>query len=373
MITIKPIIRNISSHTAAAVETRNLSLSYCNVGSLKNKTTSIYDFITHDSVDIMLISETWLLPEDDENTVYLNELVPSGYSITHAPRSNGQTGGGVGIISHNALTITFNRSSFKPKGRKFNQFEYLDCTVAYGKDQQSRFRLVVVYRPPPTAANKLRLSSFWIEWDVFLASFSTSSIELAIVGDLNFHVDLPEKSSSRKFESLLVENNLVQHIKCPTHSAGHTLDVLITRPESRFSHSDIKVHDPGFCNPSGIITLSYHLAISWSYPCIKPKHPAKLISYRKLENICHDTFIKDFQETNLSVMLNSCKNVDDMVSTFSEVTLKLVDKHAPVLTKTIIDRPSTRWYTPSLNVQKRQKQSSQTSGFFRNSGFFAFT
>ena len=51
----------------------NLSVSYWNTGSIKNKTFGIRDYIISEDVDIMALTETWLYADEEENATYINE------------------------------------------------------------------------------------------------------------------------------------------------------------------------------------------------------------------------------------------------------------------------------------------------------------
>jgi len=50
-----------------------------------------------------------------------------------------------------------------------------------------------------------------------------------ILGDFNIHVDDVTNSSASKLSDILANHSLLQHVKSPTHSDGHILDLLITR------------------------------------------------------------------------------------------------------------------------------------------------
>ena len=150
---------------------RNLQLAYINIGSMKNKTTGIYDFLAQDKTDILALTETWLLANEEENHVCINAALPTGFSIEHCPRKDGRTGGGVALIYRDALKVTIKGSSYI--SRKFDQFEYLDCKVKLTNDERSSIRIVVLYRPPPTKVNKLKLKLFWRDWIRFLPKYSS--------------------------------------------------------------------------------------------------------------------------------------------------------------------------------------------------------
>ena len=52
-----------------------------------------------------------------------------------------------------------------------------------------------------------------------------------IAGDFNIHVDDESDVHAGKLMDLLSCHNLRQHVTCPTHVQGHTLDLLITRDD----------------------------------------------------------------------------------------------------------------------------------------------
>ncbi len=91
-------------------------------------------------------------------------------------------------------------------------------------------RLGIVYRPPPSKDNKLKTSTFFEEWSVFLEKYATCTTfsDMIIMGDVIFHLDTICNSDTRRFNDILEAHGLKQHVKEPTHLRGHTFDVVIT-------------------------------------------------------------------------------------------------------------------------------------------------
>ena len=259
---------------------------------------------------------------------------------------------GVGIIFRKSFNLTIKRSSLNRQ----TQFEYLDCVISYGKDHRIQFRLIVVYRPPPTKVNKLRLSRFWKDWLAFLEPLASLTIDLCIVGDLNFHLEDPTQPSTVRFQKILEEVDLVQHITLPTHTAGHILDVLITRKQTEFQTSSHIVHDPGFINDSGVATTCYHFTISWSLLHTKPKPTHNSFTFRKIEGVDREAFSKDLLELQLFTQLSKLTDTGSMVEVFNNSVLSVLDKHAPNISRSVTVRPDTTWYTFDIQEQKRRKR-----------------
>ena len=74
--------RNKESHTLLAVkplvQSKHLNFVCLNIRSLKNKTTSLFDFLVSQNLDVIALTETWLCNGDN---IILNELLPPGYDM----------------------------------------------------------------------------------------------------------------------------------------------------------------------------------------------------------------------------------------------------------------------------------------------------
>ena len=103
-------------------------------------------------------------------------------------------------------------------------FEHMQLLIkSFGK----WIRVIVVYRPPPSATNKLTTSLFLSEFITLLENLSITSGELLILGDFNLHVDKPSDPDASQFFNLLYAFGLTQHVRESTHTHGHTLDLAM--------------------------------------------------------------------------------------------------------------------------------------------------
>ncbi|VDI51143.1 MFS transporter, FHS family, Na+ dependent glucose transporter 1 [Mytilus galloprovincialis] len=229
----------------------------------------------------------------------------------------------------------------------------LECNVVVLKNC---FRLCVIYRPPPSRTNKLKNSTFFEEWSEFLDRLVVTPEELVITGDLNFHLDNKNNCDTRKFQETLRDHGLVQHVRGPTHNHGHTLDVVITRENSLILKTVPSVQDPSLCdrkgNPSGD-----HLALFSALEISKPPRERKEVTYRKLRNISTDDIIHDL--VNSEIFQNQERPLEDLVNLYSTELSSILDKHAPLISKNLILRPNTEWYTDDLRVAKRNRRKAE--------------
>ena len=336
------------------------SVRFCswNAGSVKNKTTGIKEFILDSDIDVLALVETWLFEDnmkENENTVYLNQMVPKGYLVNLCSRPGTRTGGGICIIYKETFNLSVKDSSNRNK--RYKQFEFLDCLIRLTSDPRSIIRLVVVYRPPPSRANGLKVKLFWPEWFKFLNSFNDQCHEITIVGDLNFHLDDPTNSYAKKFNASLKSYSFKQLIKQPTYTSGHTLDILITKSESFAIDSSVDVFDLGVSDNDGNFIQNYHYGLSWSFAYAKPKPKIRTVTCRNLKRINGEALRNDLANYCLEENILKSGDVDRMVEVLSISLQQLIDKHAPLQTRQAIDRSNSPWYTEELQSMKQRKRS----------------
>ena len=101
-----------------------------NARSVRNKSSSLADYVISNDIDIMLITETWLRDDDD---VLIGAMTPPGYSFINVPRANGR-GGGVGAMFKSHL-----------KFRQLDSRTYESIEHCFITDHQRTMHLVVTY------------------------------------------------------------------------------------------------------------------------------------------------------------------------------------------------------------------------------------
>ena len=205
--------------------------------------------------------------------------------------------------------------------------------------------MMIIYRPPPSSNNQLTLSLFFDEFSQLLERSVSSPGQLLLCGDFNFHAEDPSDHNTRKFLDLLHCFNLdVYNDHSSTHKDNHKLDLVIGRSDENLV-ADSHVHDP---------IISDHFAIHCKLNSDRPPNPKKTVSYRKLRSVNTDAFRQDILSsellsTNSSDLTSLCSRYDDVISA-------IVDKHAPLVTKTITVRPNSPWYTDDIGVEKSTRR-----------------
>jgi hypothetical protein len=119
--------------------------------------------------------------------------------------------------------------------------------------------------------------------------------------------------------------------------------------------SNIEVVDPGLSDSSGNI-LRDHLAVTFDVKASKAAPVRKSVSYRKLRSIDIDSFRDDIRKTEFFNTECIPSDIDGFIVEYSDSLTSILDKHAPMINKTITLRPSCPWYTEQLHEAKHQKR-----------------
>ncbi|EFX70233.1 hypothetical protein DAPPUDRAFT_112897 [Daphnia pulex] len=239
---------------------------YCGLANarlLNSCQDALQHHLTISDLDLLLITETWLNEHNGDDI--LRDICPEGYVAIHRPR-HGRRGGGVALIHR--CTLRVNPLSINVE---VASFEHLSVSI---KINSVCINMVTVYRPPST-----KPELFLEEFAGCLELLVAIPGRLLVVGDFNIHVD---NLVSCKFISLIESFDLLQHVLDPTHIAGHTLDLVLTRREEHLL-ADCFVADQ----------LSDHSAVHWILKANRPLRPRKSVTLRRLKTVDRGLLLSD--------------------------------------------------------------------------------
>src|SRR5437867_4988637 len=295
---------DVQSNPGPVVTSSSLNFSCLNIRSASSISTDLdkpavlQEFLSDHSIDILALTETLLTPVPLPST--LNSLTPPGYSIIHSPTPQGK-GGGLGLIFHSYLKVSTVSLPL------FASFESLCVRLTIAS---TSFTLLVIYRPPCSNS-----TLFQAEFSTLLEDLISSPSELIITGDFNFHVDDPNSPSGSSFLTLLDTFGLSQLVSFPTHTAGYTLDLLITRSSSTL-FSDIDYACPSLSDHHAILSV-FSVPSHSRFPRI-----TKLIRNTKSINVT------SFSNDIFSSCLHSSPrlSLSSYLQLFSSTITRLMDK-----------------------------------------------
>ena len=136
---------------------------------------SLEEIVITNSLDIFVITETWLKQGKEHTFCMLRDLLP-GYKLTSLPRTT--RGGSLAVLSRNEFTKKVNL------GLPNESFEYLNVMLSAGN---ITFRVISIYRPPPSVKNKLTFSQFILDFSDLMERIMISPNKIILAGDFNIH------------------------------------------------------------------------------------------------------------------------------------------------------------------------------------------
>ena len=315
-------------------------LNFCllNARSVNNKTLEIKDYSIDKDVDLFAITESWLKADESSDFVS-RDIAPNRYGFLHCPRPNG-TGGSLAVLYKSTMKIELLKTP-----QPYKSFELMELLL---HSFTPKTNMMIIYRPPPSSNcnNQLTPSLFFDEFSQLLERSVSSPGQLLLCGDFNFHVEDPSDHNTRTFLDLLHCFNLdiYNHDHSSTLKDNHKLDLVIGRSDENLV-ADFHVHDR---------IISDHFAIHCKLNSDRPPNAKKTVSYRKLRSVNTDAFCQDILSSQL--LSTNSSDLNSLCSTYDDLISAIVDKHAHLVTKTIIVRPNSPWYTADIGVEKSTRR-----------------
>ena len=178
---------------------------YC---SLNNKALLIYDIILDKKFDFLFLTETW---QSQQDFVTLNQATPQDYVYIQKPYSLGR-GGGLAVIHRSNIHV----KEFPVSSTSFGCLNWTQLSVSI----VTQLQVLLIYRPPKASTHILS------ELSELLATICPMYPSTILLGYFNIHVDSANCPIASDLMSLLDCFGIAQHVLGPTHTKGHTLDLV---------------------------------------------------------------------------------------------------------------------------------------------------
>ena len=331
------ILVNPSFKTHPVRTHRGIKLATINARSVRNKVAPLLHHVLTSSIDICAITESWI-SDDDQLTIsqLRNDLV----DFHVIPRTN-RSGGGTAILFRKSLDVTFVDSG------DLDSFEYSIWKLA---NKHLPIHIVIIYRPPYSSNHPITVSKFIEEFSTFSTDVLAQQDNCIFLGDFNIHVDDSTNNDATTFKDLLTSLGLLQHVTFSTHINNHTLDLIIC------NDSDLLK----ITNLSAEFFLSDHCFVCCDVNIPPPPIKVDTITYRKLNSINQDHFIQDLQTAANSFLGINSTCVDSLSTLYYKTFSSILDKHAPLKSKTISIRKQVPWFDSTALNLKRKKRKLET-------------
>lgn len=169
--------------TAAPTVLHTLQMALLNACFVLNKTFILNDFILHNALDFLFITETWI--NGDEWSPCVDICLPD-YILNNTPRQMGR-GGGLATVSKQQ------HKCHRLSTTCYSSFEVQLLRLEFHKPVLA----IVVYRPPKYSP------AFIQEFSEFLSTMLLLSDYILLVGDFNIHICCPGKPLVKIFSDLM--------------------------------------------------------------------------------------------------------------------------------------------------------------------------
>ena len=301
---------------------------------MRNKLIYINETLKEFHLDILCLTETWLLQTD---IGVVTAALPKCYSLFSVPRPHAK-GGGVAVIY--SLSISHIRQV--PNQVQVTSFEYLEVCFTW---RRRVFRALIVYRPGHPGTD----IDFATEFTSLLEVVLSLEGELLIFGDFNYWVDDPSlKPYTPEFLEMLDLNNIINHVSDPTHIHGHTLDLILAYRTSNVIH---------YVETMPIdTTISDHALVLCKLGVPNTPTYKKSITFRNYRNICHVDVGAEIQQ---HLVADPVLNSETLVLNYNHFFQTLRDRHCPVINKNIIVREDGPWYNQAIALARRQRRQAE--------------
>ena len=289
----------------------HLKVEHLNSQSLLGNFNQIEAHILSKDIDIICISETWLLPLTANRFIDI-----PGYSVY---RCDAGMGGGVCVyvkedLKVNVLTPTLHRPE---------NIEDIWMTVQC-KNFPS-FIIGCVYRHPHALNNSFNYLS-----DVF-TNMCLRNKPLLILGDFNDDQFLADNKIGKITQALHL-TQLIKKATRITSSSSTLIDLAITNKPDFIIHSDVlscPVGDHELLN----ITINVR----------KERRPPVIRTFRSLSNYSQNIFCDLLlNDTDILNYILHTDNVNEQLSIFTSIFIKCLNSCAPFVTKEV-KRPYAPW------------------------------
>ncbi len=213
----------------------SFSMGLWNCKSAVNKADLILAIASQTALNILVLNETWIRPEDSATPAALS----NNFYFSHPPHQF-RKGGGTGLLNSN----NWKYSTYTPLCNNHSLESHAITVTAPVK-----LHVVVIYHPPG------QLGTFLEELDGQLSSFPEDGSPLAVFGDFNIHLNRPYAAN---FHSLLASFDLKRLTTTSTHKSGSQLDLIYTHNCVTYNVLVKPIHT----SDNYFITFNLHLATS---------------------------------------------------------------------------------------------------------------
>ena len=221
-----------------------------------------------------------------------------------------------------------------PSNPEYSSFESICVEIS---DSSFSAYFVCIDHPPRHTAN------FFEEFQDLLENLATMHSEFDIFGDFNLNLDILSAMTAT-FNDILVSFDLKQHVTFSRHTHGNWLDLFITH-STCYNIQTHTVSDGLSDHHTVIVDVN--------------------VSRTKVEST-HNVFCRPIHKINIAALkadilksdliIKPKGHLSDLYGQYYQVLKALLNKHAPVRSKYVSQKPPAPWMTPKILQSKRRRR-----------------
>ena len=323
---------------------QSIVVATLNCRSIRNKYEKISDIVLSHNLDVVALTETWLI---DSDFGVAKAALPWSYNLFSLPRADGVPGGGVAFLVRNSLKVKVVKKISK---------KCLELLEIFLQVQQDVLHLAVVYRPPTCGVDAV----FFDEFSIFCDTFSVKTGKLLLCGDFNFWIDDPSsKPGTSLFLDLLADHGLKNHVASATHIAGHVLDLVVALDQDEENSYIMDLSVQFIDNNSDNINNKLdHALIKFRVVFPRPDKVKRTFSFRKYHLLNIVEFNRYLRETLARPILHSFSG-EQLVQCYRASIKFCLDSDCPVITATELVRDECPWYDGRINQLRQARRKAE--------------
>ena len=129
------------------------------------------DRIKKNELSISISTESWQTGDHRDNYVIADIMTTlPGYTTYSSPRKD-RKGGGICVIYRKEFDVKINDSG------DTDTFEFVDAFFTSSNQSSFRCRSVIIYRPPRSQVNPVKMSEFFTDFSSFVHKYTQKNIK----------------------------------------------------------------------------------------------------------------------------------------------------------------------------------------------------
>ena len=241
-------------------------------------------------------------------------------------------GKGLALICKSHLTIS-NQEIDKP-----NSFEAAKWRESLlGKS----ITVIAIYRPPYSKTFPVTIAMFIDEFTAWIVDQLTTEGDILLLGDFNMQTNkIDTDADINIFMDTIEALDLQQWVHFGTHHLGNTINLVFTELASNIEMMR--------CTPG--LFISNHCVVKSEIKHKRDRPIEEYIRYWKINKIGTDAFVKDMLLTKIADDLDLAMMIED----FQQELGRVLDEHAPMITKRLPIRQPKPWFSEDIKEQKQK-------------------